>query len=124
MPTTKPQKFLFDTDFSIPRIVVMEAEIADDGETVEPPVVEAPPPPTFSEEELVLAREQAFEAGRQAGLHEAATALDQMVGMALATAAHHLQALSGAQATANDAIANDAVAVALAVLRKPHSTVN
>jgi flagellar assembly protein FliH len=119
MPT-KPQKFLFDTDFGMPRITVIETTLAETDETEEPTVVEAPPPPTFSEEELGLAREQAFEAGRQAGLHEAATALDQMVGMALATAAHHLHALSEAQTAANAAIAQDAVAVALAVLRKLH----
>jgi hypothetical protein len=73
--------------------VSVEDEVLDQEEEEAPP----PPPPTFSEEELMLAREQAFEQGKQAGLQEAAQSLEQMIGMAMATAAHHLAAIGAAQ---------------------------
>ena len=116
----KLQKFLFDTDFDAPRINAAEMSyVEDEIDVAEIPPVE-PPPPTFSEEELALAREQAFVAGRQAGLQEAERAAQQMIGMALAGCAHHLQALAAAQAAANEALTRDAVAIALAVIRKLH----
>jgi len=118
--TNKMQKYLFDTDFGAPRIAVVDMGYADE----EPEeMVEAepePPPPTFTEEELGLARDQAFAAGRQAGLQEAAQALQQMVGMAMATCAHHLQGLGAAQNAANEALSRDAIAIALAVVKKLH----
>jgi len=100
----KLQKYLFDTDFGTPRIAPVDMGYAEDPmmmemEEPEPP---PPPPPTFSEEELTLAREQAYDQGRQAGHQEAAQSLEQMTGMALATAAHHLQALGAAQAAEGD----------------------
>jgi flagellar assembly protein FliH len=116
----KLQKYLFDTDFGTPRITAVEMAFVEDGidlTEIEPP---PPPPPTFSEEELALARDQAFEAGRQSGLQEAASTLEQMVGMAMATMAHHLHGMTGAQATANQAQSRDAVAIALAIVRKLH----
>jgi flagellar assembly protein FliH len=118
----KMQKYLFDTDFAAPKVNVVEMG-AD--EMVEPEeIVEAepepPPPPTFSEEELGLARDQAFEAGRQQGLQEAAASLQQMLGMAMATCAHHLQSLNQAQTAANEALGKDAVAIGLATVRKLH----
>lgn len=117
----KLQKYLFDTDFGAPRIapVDMAAYVEDEMmiEEEEPP---PPPPPTFSEEDLMLAREQAFEQGRQTGLQEAAQSLEQMVGMAMATAAHHLQAIGAAQAAEADSMAREAAAVAVAIVRKLH----
>ena len=115
----KLQKYLFDTDFGAPRIapVDMAAYVED----VVMEEEEAPPtPPTFSEEELGLAREQAFEQGRQTGLQEAAQSLEQMTGMALATAAHHLQAIGAAQAAETETLAQEAAAVAVAIVRKLH----
>jgi flagellar assembly protein FliH len=67
-----------------------------------------------------MAREQAFEAGRQEGLQEAAAALEQMLGMAMATCAHYLQGLSAAQAAANEEMVRDATHVAVTMLRKLH----
>lgn len=117
----KLQKYLFDTDFGAPRIapVDMAAYVEDEVmvEEEEPP---PPPPPTFSEEDLALAREQAFEQGRQTGLQEAAQSLEQMVGMAMATAAHHLQAIGAAQAAEAESLAQEAAAVAVAIVRKLH----
>jgi flagellar assembly protein FliH len=116
----KLQKFLFDTDFGTPRITAVDMDYVDEQDYMPEPEPAPPPPPTFSEEELGLARDQAFEAGRQAGLQEAAAALEQMVGMALATCAHHLQSLGAAQQAANEALNRDAIAIGLAVVRKLH----
>ena len=116
----KLQKYLFETDFGAPRIapVDMAAYVEDEVvvEEEEPP----PPPPTFTEEDLTLAREQAFEQGRQTGLQEAAQSLEQMVGMALASAAHYLQALSAAQAAETETLAREAAAVAVTIVKKLH----
>jgi len=117
----KMQKYLFDTDFEAPRVNVVDMGTEElQPEEVYQAEPEPPPPPTFSEEELGLARDQAFEAGRQQGLQEAAASLEQMVGMAMATCAHHLQGLSMAQHAANEALGRDAVAIALATVKKLH----
>jgi len=118
----KLQKYLFDTDFGTPRIAPVDMGYAEDPmmmemEEPEPP---PPPPPTFSEEELTLAREQAYDQGRQAGHQEAAQSLEQMTGMALATAAHHLQALGAAQAADAEELARQSAAIATAMVRKLH----
>ena len=116
----KLQKFLFDTDFGMPRIAPVDMAYDEDEvmELVEeePP----PPPPTFSEEELTLARQQAYDQGRQAGHQEAAQSLEQMIGMALATASHHLQALGAAQAADTEEGMRQGAAIAVALVRKLH----
>jgi flagellar assembly protein FliH len=118
----KLQKYLFDTDFGTPRIAPVDMGYAEDPMAMEmveeePP---PPPPPTFSEEELTLAREQAYEQGRQAGHQEAAQSLEQMVGMAMASAAHHLQGLGAAQAAGAEELAREGAAIAVALVRKLH----
>lgn len=118
----KLQKYLFDTDFGMPRIAPVDMGYAEDPMAMElveeePP---PPPPPTFSEEELTLAREQAYEQGRQAGQQEAAQSQEQMIGMALATAAHHLQALGAAQAADAEEGTRQGAAIAVAMVRKLH----
>lgn len=79
------QRFLFDYDFELPG--------QDDVDAPPPPPVEElppepeepppPPPPTFTEEELQLAREQAFERGRDAGRQEAEMETGRMIASAL-----------------------------------------
>ena len=115
----KLQKFLFDTDFGMPRIapVDMAAYVEEPEIEEEPP---PPPPPTFSEEELTLAREQAHEQGRQAGLQEASQMLEQTVGMAMASAAHHMVTLATAQIAETEAMSREAAAIAVAIVRKLH----
>jgi len=117
----KLQKYLFDTDFGAPRIAPVDmAAYVEDEMMVEEEAPPPPPPPTFSEEELALAREQAFEQGRQTGAQEAAQTLQQMVGMAMASAAHHLQSLGAAQAAEAEKMAQEAAAVAVTIVRKLH----
>ena len=116
----KIQKYLFDTDFGMPRIAPVDMGLAETNEVIEEEAPPPPPPPTFSEEELTLAREQAYDQGRQTGHQEAAQSLEQMIGMALATASHHLQSLGAAQAAEAEETAKQATAVAVTLVRKLH----
>ena len=116
----KLQKYLFDTDFGTPRIAPVDMGYSEEIVIVEEEEPPPPPPPTFSEEELMLARQQAHDQGREAGLQEAQATLEQMTGMALATAAHHLQSLGVAQAADTEQVTQMAAAVAVTLVRKLH----
>lgn len=116
----KLQKFLFDLDFDAP-FPRPAAEISEDELDGLPGELEEeipPPPPTFSEEELVLARDQAMEAGRQAGIQEAEATTERLVALAVQAISDHLQSLATVQQAANEDRMREAVAVALAVVRK------
>ena len=121
------QKYTFDLDFD--KVPPLSAE-GEDGDIViygsEPEIAAEmimeeeplPPPPMFSEEDLALAREQAYESGRATGMQEAEAATERMLAATLNTINAHLQGLGAIQEAANDAMLRDATAVALAVVRK------
>ncbi len=117
---SKLQKYLFDLDFDAPPRPAPEVMLDDTFDDIppEPDVELPPPPPTFSEEDLLLAREQAMEAGRQAGLQEAEAATERQVALSVEMMAETLRSLATVQAEANEARAREAVAVAIAVVRK------
>ena len=111
----KLQKYTFDNDFGAPRptaaqLAALAAAQAE--EEVEPP------PPSFSEEELALAREQAFEAGRQNGIDETEAASAHRLSLAVTEIAQQIATLSAAQNEANDILLQDAIAIAMAVVHK------
>jgi flagellar assembly protein FliH len=116
----KLQKFLFDLDFDAPAAPagdrLADGMIADIAEMMEEEL--PPPPPTFSEEDLSLAREQAFAAGHQTGVEETMAATERLHAEALAVITQQLSALADIQAEANDACLRDAIAVAVTVVRK------
>ncbi len=118
----KLQKYLFDLDFGAPLLPAGANDML--GATVEAPLVEEPfeeeppPPPTFSEEELTLARDQAYEAGRQAGLEAAQADSERLIGTALTIIAQQFQDLAATQADANEACLREAIRVAAAIARK------
>lgn len=109
------RKFMFEVDFDRPhppKPTVVEPAAVEE-------VIEAePPPPTFSEEELGIAREAAFEQGRQAGFNEASEATDRLIATALTSLSTQMDAVFRGQEEANDLNARNAVKVALAVVRK------
>ncbi|HVI52170.1 MAG TPA: FliH/SctL family protein [Candidatus Sulfotelmatobacter sp.] len=123
----KLQKYLFDMDFGAPprpagdpysEQSVLQDE---DGQDYYEPQVEEeppPPPPTFSEEDLQLARDQAFEAGRTAGIQEAESMTERLLAMAEQSMADGLFRVQTLQAEANDQLMRDAVMIAVAVLKK------
>jgi flagellar assembly protein FliH len=115
-------KFLFDTEFGeVPtrRIVAREAAAASAAAAAaveEPPP--PPPPPMFSEDELELARQQAFEAGKRAGIREAEAASERMVAAALQALAAHLPVLERNQVELAGRRERNAVRAALAVAKR------
>jgi flagellar assembly protein FliH len=116
----KLQKFLFDLDFDAPypapQFVVAEPP---EGELLPEPIEELPPPPpSFSEEELALARDQAFQAGRTIGRDEAEKASERLTGQALAHLAQQFQELITDQLARHEQLVKDAVTVAVTVARK------
>ncbi|MGE5548818.1 MAG: flagellar assembly protein FliH [Solirubrobacterales bacterium] len=114
---TRLQKFMFDLDFDHPEGRPVEAELSTAPVESEPEP-DLPPPPMFTEEELGIARDAAFEEGRQAGLAEAAEMTERMVAQALTTLTGQISSIFQRQDEANDANARNAARVALAVIRK------
>lgn len=114
---SKLQKYLFELSFDAPEEKV-EAGLRLDGQMLDEPIEELPPPPTYSEEELTLARDQAFEGGRQAGFQEAEASTERRMATALEALAAQLAVIKAAQDEANDLMMKDAVTVAVAVMRK------
>ncbi|GAB3116674.1 FliH/SctL family protein [Novispirillum itersonii] len=82
-----------------------------------------PPPPLYTEEEMELAREEAYVAGHTAALEEASAALEQAMVSALTRCAEGIAGLKPGLERATGEIAELAAQVALAVCRKllPHT---
>ncbi|MDR3440780.1 FliH/SctL family protein [Telmatospirillum sp.] len=112
------QKFLFDLDFDAPPRPAPDVDYEEDLEEVLEEPEEPPPPPMFSEEELTLTRQQAFEAGRQAGMEETEAATERLTALALTAISDQLNGMADIQAEANDGRLRDAISVAVAVVRK------
>lgn len=112
------RKFMFDVDFGHPQGPPKQAAAMEAVAEEEAVIEDEPPPPTFTEEELSLARDSAFEQGRQAGLTEAGEATDRMMATALASLSTQMDAVFRGQEAANDTNSRNAVKVALAVMRK------
>jgi flagellar assembly protein FliH len=114
------RKYMFDLDFGHPYPAQsQEAPAREEAEDEAAEMVEdEPPPPVFSEEELNLVRDSAFEEGRGAGLAEAAEAHDRMIATALTSLSTQMDGVFRQQEEANDTNARNAVRVAMAVLKK------
>lgn len=104
------RKFLFERSFDVVEEDVAESTAAEP----EPEVVV----PTFSEEELNAAREQAFAQGREQGLAEAAAATEQAILQALAVLDQRLAEILQLAANSHAAATDDAVTVAVGIARK------
>ena len=123
---TTLQKYLFDMDFDAPEKPAVEDmsmfEGMDDEDLLLPEPIDElpppPPPPTFSEEDLQLARDQAYESGRTAGILESETASARMLANAMALLTNAMQQILTVQAQANENRLRDAVAVSVMVLKK------
>lgn len=135
--STAEKKFLFDTVFSddekeIPfseiekaaeeamREAERKAEMVDAG-PAEPEIEEEPEepePPTFSEEELAQARDEAFAAGKAEAAREAAAAMETVAAQALEVIAAKMDALREDVRDAREGRAGEGLAVAAAIVRK------
>ena len=105
MPTAT--KFRFDTPF--------DAEPPSRPET---PAPEPVPEKVLTDADLAAAREQAFAAGREAGLADATAAAEQARADALSRLAQQLDDIVPRHADALSACRNDAVEIARAMVRK------
>ena len=111
------RKYLFDRDFGPRPPPRPEAQVPA-AAAVEEMAVAEPPPPMFTEDEINLAREAAFEEGRRQGRDEAARADEARVSQALVAIAGALGDLTRRQEDANAEAARDAARVAYAAVRK------
>lgn len=115
------QKFLFDRDFDdleiLREIVQQEVEELEQtkSEPEEPPT---PVAPTYSEEDLAAARKQAYDKGKQGGLAEALAGIEQRASVVLDKIATDVETLFATQTKYNEATAQDAAQLALAIARK------
>lgn len=110
------RKFMFDLDFSPQAPHKEEPEVVrnEDGE----PEEDIPPPPMFTEDDLNLARDSAYEEGRRQGEADAAASLQRQIVDTLAALGARLGEAMRQQAEANDEAMHGAVRVAKAVLAK------
>jgi flagellar assembly protein FliH len=104
------RKFLFERSFDVEEEDVAEPAAPEP----EPEVVV----PTFSEEEMNAARAQAFAQGRDQGLAEAAAATEQAILQALSVLDQRLAELLHLATNSHAAATDDAVAVAIGIVRK------
>ncbi len=115
------QRFTFDFDFDAPEKPqgqMLDPSLAMPEPEPEPEEPPPPPPPTFSEEELQMAREQAFEKGREAGRQEAEMQTARMAACALEELARALPQMMTDAAHRQEQSDRNAVQIALAVVHK------
>lgn len=102
----KDPKFLFDLN-------IFDAPEKEE-ETVEEYV--APPPPTFSEEEMALAKDLAFEQGRQEGERSERESREQFVAVALDKIAQNFSHLFAAETLRENIFEKESLRLAIGVL--------
>lgn len=123
------RKYTFDLSFDEPRTKAEPDEegrgLSDDGRDPDetddgdaPPAEPPPPPPSFTEDDIQIARDQAYEEGRAAGYREAEDSQKAQIAASMAMAAEEVRGLAAQQDAANDARARNAVRVAMAVVAK------
>jgi flagellar assembly protein FliH len=114
---TTTRKFTFDHDFGPPPAApLVRAEPV--AARIEPDEDAPPPPPSFSEEELNLAREAAYEDGRQHGHAEAHDAINAHIAATLNDLGQQIVGLQRIQTETNEEIRHDSIRLAFAVLKK------
>lgn len=118
-------KFLFDRSFDFDADGHEHAHAPDDEAAEQADAAaeaeaepEPPPPPTFTEADLEAARAEAFAEGQAAGARDALDAHERHLADALAGAARELQAVAAHHAADNESAHHDAIAIAIAVVRK------
>ncbi len=110
------EKFMFDVSFDNEPIVSLELEVAPDALVEEPE--EETIAPTFSEEELELARQQAFEDGKKEGLSATEETLTKQINETLALIDQKLVVAFQKQDLANEEMGHSAILVAKGICAK------
>ncbi|MEQ8664798.1 MAG: FliH/SctL family protein [Rhodospirillales bacterium] len=119
--TAEVRPFLFDTDFDAVEKAaekVAEAEAAKAEETEEEEEFEEEIVPTFSEEELERAKQEAFENGRKQGADEAMSSVERETRDVVKALSLKVTDVFAAQEQANSILMRDGVGIATAMVRK------
>lgn len=135
MTAESAKKYLFDNDFGVADGVSARApstSIEDEtasaelqAQNIEAEVVEeAPPPPTYSEEDLARAREEGMQAGRDAATRDLASAMEQRLVNTLETISSQMETLFATYDADKEQHSRDAVAVATVIVRKLFPALN
>ena len=110
------RKFTFDRTFESPlQRGLVEDEIVDLAPEVP---LELPSTPTFSEEDLTTARDEAFAQGREAGIKEMSESLEREMRDTLVAVENALRELMWSQSAIETRSSEDAVKVALTAIRR------
>lgn len=135
MTAESAKKYLFDNDFGLtdgvsarapsPSTEDETASAEHQADHIEAEVVEeAPPPPTYSEEDLARAREEGMQAGRDAATRDLASAMEQRLVNTLETISSQMETLFATYDADKEQHSRDAVAVATVIVRKLFPALN
>ncbi len=113
---------MFDRSFDVVQAPKKKEEAVEEkaAEEAAPEIVA----PTFSEEEMNAAREEAFAAGKQEGAADAKASTEREVKVSLDGIRERLKTLSEAQDKANASVLETAVIVAVGIARKLFPALN
>ncbi|MEO5338358.1 MAG: FliH/SctL family protein [Magnetospirillum sp. WYHS-4] len=113
------RKFLFEQSFDgEPKVLNAPDPMDALPQPVETVIEEVEPLPTFSEEEMQQARDQAFAAGKEEGLREAVGAAERRIADALELMGVRMVHVMDGLAKANEDATSSAVTVASGIVRK------
>lgn len=112
------RKFMFDRVFELPPRHDPGQVVAETAAPVPEVTPETPPPPTYSEEDLAAARDEAYAQGREAGVKEMSESLEHETRNTLAAVENALRELMWSQAAIETRSAEDAIRVALTAVRR------
>lgn len=112
------KKYMFDLDFGPPPANRPKAVEQTEESWDEEMLAETPPPPTFTEEDLQVVREAAYDEGHRTGLDEASETQQALLSTAMDKISAQMAELGAVQEEANDQNQRVAARVAMAVLKK------
>lgn len=118
------QKFMFDVSFDEETLARQEAEAAAQDAAADDLSEPEEDAPSFTEEQLDAARDEGFEAGKQAGIREAADAIETKINDALGMIGMNFEELFKRQTLDTADIFTDAVKIAVAIARKSFPLLN
>lgn len=110
------EKFMFEVSFDVEAEIPVEIDIPQ--ETVVAEEEQAALAPTFSEEDIEIARQQGFEAGKQEGLTTNAESLNSQINETLVQIDQKLTAAFQTQDALNEVLGRSALSVAKGICRK------
>ena len=120
---TAIKKFMFDVSFDIKEPledleIENEYEAQSDEEEVIEDVIEAEILPTFSEEELEAAKQEAYESGVQDGTQKSSETIERETLNIIRIISQSITEMFGIQEQANNRMVSDGVGIASAMVRK------